>query len=420
VEFDEETYPRQTICPKYEKSRDRGPEHFCNLRARKDYFPAQYVAPGLPAKFPAIPFAERLTKDGGIVFVGDSIGHHPFAEFICQIEAQGNSSNNHTYNIQFQGGRQAAIPDIVYDKYELRNKRLSYKDFPGLMKMDWVDEVIRTKPKYVVFATAAWWNPMDWFRRGEWCYYENWESISLEEVLGIYIEVMENVILPTMTSFVEDHGIVPIWMDQPPAGRIDLQTGIQGNNNWKGYYYLFYRYNQIGRDIMARAGGLILPLWDATVPRWQDHRFTDNERGFDDQLHWCEGVSYNNVPTVWLNMLAQVIYGDSLNDNSARRSIRQSPVVQFSTPRNQTVIAVGHQERPAFNNRRRHLHGEPTKTIPFVPRSKSHSSSCPCSEASTDPVKCWANTRCFWDEKAEVCVDRFRPQDQQRDDGNAS
>jgi hypothetical protein len=424
VEFDEETYPRQTICPKCGKSSN----YFCNLRGRKDYVPAQYVAPGLPAKFQAIPFAERLTQDGGIAFVGDSLAHQPYAEFICQIEAQQTSSNNITtmmskYNIQFYEGKQAAIPDSVYDRYELRNNNnFSIERFLKIIKMDWVDDVIRTKPKYVVFVTAAWWNPNTWYRRGEWCDYGNWESISLEEVLGIYTEVMENVILPTMTSLVEDHGIIPIWMDMPPAGRIDLQTGIQSVNAWKGYYYLFYRYNQIGRDIMARAGGLILPLWDATVPRWQDHRFVDNVVGFDDQLHWCHGVGHNNVPTVWLNMLARIIYGDSLKDNSAQRSLRQSPVIQFLTPGNQTTFAVGHPERRASKNRLLHLNEEPTNTMPFVPHSKSHGSSCLCSEApeaSTNPIKCWANTRCSWDTKAEICIDRFRPQDQQRDNGSA-
>jgi hypothetical protein len=373
----------------------------CKLRARDGYHPAQYVAQGLPETFPAKRFAERLRQDGGISMVGDSIMLHLHNEFKCQMEYQGLPTDRvEAYGIDYVQQFYTFLPDDVYDRFELRHPGIRlHHELAKAMSLDWVDKVIEKKKKYVLWTTAAWWNPTYFYHRGPWSEYKNWTDVSIEELLGIYRTTLEQTILPVMKSLVDDHGIIPIFMDMPPAGRINLSDGTHGSTNWKGYYYIYAKYNEVGRDVMARAGGLVLPLWDATMPRWQDHRFTDSTTGYDDQLHWCEGASPNNsLPTVWLKMLLKILYGDSfMNDDNVTVNSQSN----FITDRVPQWAIAAQSKTSQFIFSSGHVLDDMTISL----LSKSHLKSPNCSEADNE-VQCSSNILCMRDE-SNLCIERF-------------
>ena len=253
----------------------------------------------------------------------------------------------------------------------------------------WVDRIIELKPKYLVYNSGAWWN--DWFVRvrGEWCNYEEWENPTREYMVRVYTEVMEQTILPLFTSLLEDHGIIPVWMDTPPAGIVDLETGELAEQTWAHQYKMFPRFNEIGREIVTTAGGLVLPLWDVTIPRWQDHVFSEHDNN-DDQLHFCTHIE-NAIPAVWARLLEQVLYGDRVDSDEAIQSARLSEPVDILTPGNATTVSNEKSSQ--------------AESGPIVLLSKSHLSSCQCSLAD-DYKRCRANIRCSWDDETGVCLER--------------
>ena len=400
VAFDDENYPAESICPKFKAASYI--KSICNLRGRDGYHPARYVAQGLPKTFPARRFAERLKQDGGIALVGDSIMRQMKSEFICQLEYDGAPTQDMYDGVYYYQKFFTFLPDNVYDRFELRNThnlpehdKLAYQ-----MKLDWVDNVIEKKPKYLLFLTAAWWNPTVFYHRGSWNDYKNWTVASLEDVLGIYRTTMEQTILPLMKSLVDDHGIIPIWMDMPPAGRINLSVGTHDNTKWKGYYYVFAKYNEVGRDVMARAGGLVLPLWDATMPRWQDHKGTEaGFSGYDDQLHWCEGTSPNDsLPALWWKMLSTILYGDSLMDDNYNTTVNSNYTTETIS---QSANAVQSKTSQSIFSSGRAL-----DDTTISPISKSHLNPPNCSEAADNQLQCSSNILCMRDEN-DCCVERF-------------
>ena len=232
--------------------------------------------------------------------------------------------------------------------------------------------------------------------RGEWCDYENWREPTYEEVIGIYTEVMEQTVYPILKSLVDDNGVIPIWQDVSPGGKINMTTGENFElKSYTPYYKLFPRMNEIGRRITIQAGGMVLPIWDLTMPRWQDHQFFDNTEFADgDELHWCAYHGPQSIPAVWTRLLSQVLFGDMLSVSnetytatSRRRALRESQPQSNSLRKNKTSTT------PAF-----------PEDGQFVSLVASHQTDCPCSTANG--IKhCLANIVCVWDETSG-CTER--------------
>jgi hypothetical protein len=160
VEFNSQTLPSSTICPKASSISYR----FCNLTKREDYIPAKYVAHGLP-EWSAKRFIESMNKDdgnGGIAFVGDSLMFQLKNELDCLLEAEEQHS---TKALQFYQAVMATFPESVHEQIEVRKHSDVTKK--SAFRLNWVDQVIAAKVKYVIHSTGAWWNPHHLWKRGE-------------------------------------------------------------------------------------------------------------------------------------------------------------------------------------------------------------------------------------------------------------
>jgi hypothetical protein len=266
-------------------------------------------------------------------------------------------------------------------------------------------------------------------------------------MLTIFAETMKQTLLPIFTMLVEHHNIIPIWLDIPPAGKMNLTTGenievnltaeVRGGENFaaesvdpnffSGYYKVLPRLNDIGRQMMVDAGGLVLPIWDVSFPRWNDHRFGDNPYAYD-QLHWCAQRQLS-VPAVWVQLLAQVLYGND-DETSQRISINNinngteaaQPLLRSlqggAAVQQQDVNNEQHQSSTATTNirHRRLLAAEqenrPKLVSPSIDGAPVHhrfssSNQSPC-ECATAKVmnRCRANLRCSWNNETEACSER--------------
>uniref|UniRef100_A0A7S3P504 Uncharacterized protein n=1 Tax=Amphora coffeiformis TaxID=265554 RepID=A0A7S3P504_9STRA len=379
-----ENFPNRSICPELTSWYNR----FCSLETREGYTPAQYVAKGLP-EFSAKTFVKNLQVHGGIGFVGDSLMLQLFQELKCQLEAEGlRFPNSLKYFERFM----PPFPDSIMDQFEVGRPLKVVENFPDrVWSLSWVDEAVEQNLKYIVYTTGAWWNPLNFHRRGEWCDYGNWRTVTREELLRIYFVTMEETLLPLLTSLVQDHGIIPIWMDQPPAGKIDQVTGeIFERSKYTSYYEIFPKFNEVGRETFLKAGGLVLPIWDATFPRWQDHLFGEK----NDHLHWCTQYGRDSVPAVWARLLSSVLFGDGTEKG-------------MQLPGNPQVLEDHVPLKPDIAST-----GKPNSTFEGYIKndrlSSSHRTSCHCSNATAGP-RCRANIICVWDKESEVCSERTYP-----------
>jgi hypothetical protein len=386
LEYNQENVPMDSICPHQMKQLNR----FCNLTAREDYEPARYVANGLP-EWSAKQFKEYMAEDNGsIAFVGDSLMLQFNHELRCLLE----SENVHVSKLYYHQAFMANPPESVHEQWEVR--AFNDKKYRIAFGLGWVDAVIRNEVKYVVYNTGAWWN-LHFRERGDWCNYSDWRVSTQEEVMSIYQESMEQTMLPIFKSLVENHGVIPIWSDVPPGGLINLTTGENyGMNGWADKYKMFPRFNEIGRSMMVRAGGWVLPHWDVSFPRSMDHRLHDNPAA-NDQLHWC-ALYRNSVPGVWVQLLSQVLFGNdeikytnsSNNDNTVSSSLQS---IQEET-RRAAMEEPGGQD---FNS---------SSSVPFVRLSRSNESPCECADAKSQR-QCITNIRCLWSAESEACSERL-------------
>jgi hypothetical protein len=380
LEYNQENVPSETICPHQTKQLNR----FCNFTARDGYEPARYIANGLP-EWSAKRFKESMDKNNAsIAFVGDSLMLQFNHELRCLLE----SENVHISKLYYHQAFMANPPESVHEQWEVRafNDNI-YRNAFGL---GWVDSVVKNKVKYIVYNTGAWWN-LHFRERGSWCNYSDWRVSTQEEVVSIYEEAMEQTMLPIFKSLVENHGVIPIWSDVPPGGLINLTTGENyGMNGWADKYKMFPRFNEIGRSMMARAGGWVLPHWDISFPRSMDHRFHDNPAA-NDQLHWC-ALYHNSVPAVWVQLLSQVLFG-----NDEIKYTNSSGSNSNDKPKSSSLQSIQAENSPAFHAF--------NSTSSFVPLSRSNQSPCKCAN-SKDRRQCITNIRCSWSNESEACLEQ--------------
>jgi hypothetical protein len=390
VEFNEHNTPSKSICP-----RESIVDPFCNLTAREGYQPARYTANGLP-EWSAKRFKEAMIEDGGrIAFVGDSLMYQLYSELLCLAEAE-----NETLrfwgpgSVYFQEALLVTLPEPVHEQFQ-NIKPTDRKPF----SMEWVDKVIEKEIKYLVFNTGAWWDPSTFVRRSKWCEHGKFGTATQEELISIYIEAMEQTLLPIFTNLVQNHGIIPIWIDVHPGGKLDLTTGENVMmNDWAKFYRLAPRLNEVGRTMMVQAGGWVLPTWDSSFPRSMDHLFTEGKNPqVDDQLHWCARY-HNSVPAVWVQLLAQVLYGNDeikyTNNISSSSSNRPSSSLQ----------RIKEENRRAFVQ---DSSNSVTSTKPFVRFTQTNEEST-CGECaqSTNVHHCRASIRCSWSDESASCSER--------------
>jgi hypothetical protein len=399
VEYNQENVPSESICPEMTKSANR----FCNFTARPDYKPATYVANGWPKKWSAHRFKEAMSKHGDrIGFVGDSLMLQLKHELECLASADG----VFIPNLNFYQVFMASLPDSIHERFEVRGS--IFDDLRNqTFGLEWVHQAIKDKVTYVVYNTGAWWNPKTFWVRGNWCDYNDWRQSTQEELLHIYMETMEQTMLPIFTSLVRDHGIIPIWMDTAPGGKMNLTTGENYDLNQHAHYYtLFPRFNEVGRSMMVRAGGLILPTWDVSFPRSMDHMFADNPKE-NDQLHWC-AQQRRSVPAVWAQLLSQVLYGndddEEINTTATNNSTESYNEYKklFQHGRGDMDEVTSRRRAQAFNVRggRSSQQGDSqgsstSNEYVAVPLSRSIESPCDCGRAK-DKIQCRANIRCSW------------------------
>jgi hypothetical protein len=323
-------------------------------------------------------------NNASIAFVGDSLMLQFNHELRCLLE----SENVHLSKMYYHQVFMANPPESVHEQWEVRS--FSDNIYRNAFGLEWVDSVIKNKVKYIVYNTGAWWN-LHFRERGSWCNYRDWRVSTQEEVVSIYKKAMEQTMLPIFKSLVENHGVIPIWSDVPPGGLINLTTGENyGMNSWTDTYKMFPRFNEIGRSMMARAGGWVLPHWDVSFPRSMDHRFHDNPAA-NDQLHWC-ALYHNSVPAVWVQLLSQVLFGnDEIKSTNSSGSNSNNKPQSSSLQSNQT------ENSPAFHDF--------NSTSSFVPLSRSNQSPCQCAD-SKGRRQCITNIRCSWSNESEACLER--------------
>jgi hypothetical protein len=411
--------PSESICPETTRTFNR----FCNYTTRPaDYFPAKYVANGLP-RWSAQHFKAAMTKHGDkIGFVGDSLMYQLISEFRCLAQAE----NVYLPNLNYYQVFMSSLPESIHEHFQMRGRECGDLR-TNAFSLNWVHRAISDKVTYVVYNTGAWWNSRTFLARGNWCDYNHWRQATLEETLRIYTEVWEQTLLPIFTSLVRDHGIIPIWLDTTPAGKINLTTGENHDDNrWVFYYPLFPRFNEIGRRMMVQAGGLVLPTWDASFPRSMDHLF--NHLGGDDQLHWC-AQHHRSVISVWAQLLSQVLYGNEEEEIKATNNTESNTEHKQRGLRSLLPLQQGHEDLAEETRRRaqdlevlshsslqdifsfdsqnpprsRVLVGEnPVTSSEYVavPLSRSITSSCECGRAK-DKFQCIANIRCSWRNSTE-------------------
>lgn len=234
-------------------------------------------------------------------------------------------------------------------------------------------------------------------------------------MLTIYAESMKETLLPIFRMLVEQHDMIPIWLDVPPGGIVNLTTGEQyDHNKWSGYFKILPRYNEIGRQMMVDAGGLVVPHWDVTFPRWNDH-VLGKPGDHQDQLHWCFHRRLS-VPAVWLQLLAQVLYGNDNEETQAINSSSSSTEASVDQPVLRSLQGgaadVNEQQPSATRLGRRMLVAatnpvsvSSSSIVPVQRLSSSNQSPCECANAK-DMNHCRANIRCSWNAESGVCLER--------------
>ena len=222
------------------------------------------------------------------------------------------------------------------------------------------------------------------------------------------------------------------------------------------YYWKIFPYlNEIARQTVIEAGGLVLPIWDASIPRWNEHKY--GHTSGDDLLHWCHISGMESVPAVWLRLLSHVLFGNETETGVAShngfpdRSLEVASRGEAETGlASAKVFSNGDTETDvdsdisfsdwAFevpfirdnkrlrNRQHRHLrnrhqpnrHRKRLRTRRrrnrrrerllaqsnslFSPLSRSAASPCNCNQA-LEPVQCRANIRCHWDSESLKCLE---------------
>jgi GDSL/SGNH-like Acyl-Esterase family found in Pmr5 and Cas1p len=405
VEFNQDNVPSKSICPKTTKFENK----FCNFTARQGWQPAQYVASSLP-EWSAKRFQEALTKDGdSIAFVGDSLMLQNYHELQCLAEAEQVDIDN---NLKFYRVTLATIPESIQEQWEVR--AFNHEKLKLAFSLEWIDQAIADKVKYIVYNTGAWWNPNNYRERAEWCNYTKWRKATQEELISIFTEAMYKTMLPIFTFLVQNHGVIPVWRDSPPAGNINLTTGEHFHvNAWADNYQILHRFNEIGRQMMVAAGGLVLPIWDASYPRYMDHKSPTR-----DQLHWCAQY-HNSVPAVWVQLLSQVLFGNHIEIKAANsstttitstnetksslRSLQQQGIQEENRRTAMEQRVPGRDFKEALAQGHRSLLGQ--HPSPIMRFSRSNQSPCGCAGAKVDK-HCQANIRCSWSTESATCSER--------------
>lgn len=330
----------------------------------------KYVADGL-RPFNATQFTDFFIGKGPLVFVGDSLSGQTRIALQCMLEAGGAQPLPKMISV-FVRPMVAPLPERM-EQIEIR--RVKKENFD----ISWVDFAIEANASYVVLNFGAWYSSGIMYGREDWCNYSNWKALSFEDVLIIYEESFRLVLLPQLIRL-KAHGIIPIWRDTAPGGIYDEQIGDIKDNIHSDAWKIHPVYNRVGRKITQQAGGLLLPIFDLSIARSDDHVRMDATYTEDDQLHWCANNSPYSVPHVWIQLLQAVLFDE------------HSEGVEMHNQSGQKLLG----EDESFGDN--HTYAGSRFTYP-----KSGGSYCPCSSGETY-YHCIANIRCEWVADKSTCI----------------
>ena len=100
-------------------------------------------------------------------------------------------------------------------------------------------------------------------------------------------------LMQSVRSLIFDN-ITVIWRDTSPAGICEQKDHYLDHS-------LFIEYNDIARKALAEEGVLMLDIWNATLPYWDQHL---EKKG--DQLHYCL-LQFESAQNIWIEKLMNLI-----------------------------------------------------------------------------------------------------------------
>jgi hypothetical protein len=374
------------ICPRFAGDGPAKRKYICDytLPHRANETCKEYTTTGLNQQqlLNGKPWTKVLQEEiGPVVFVGDSLSQQQHHSMMCLLEYQNviyDETQPPSRWIKTLLGAELAVPDMVHVRIDTPNEEYAQQQFFGA----WKEQVLASNASYVVYNTGAWWNPHFVRWKLEWCDYQHWPELSLEELTDFYELTLRRSLLPMLQELWHVHGIRTVWRDLSPGGGL-IQSDFP-------YHTLFPLFNDIGRDVVSEAGGYILPIWYVSLLRQEDHIREDSLSSVKDYVHWCSYHSPNTVPAVWNHLLFHVLQNNHVRTSSAPEKKVQRHPNKLSSQRNQErIVFLTSRLEQSYLQHQTVVSGGANKT-------------CSCRDAISY-VQCTANRRCTW--KSVACND---------------
>jgi hypothetical protein len=145
-------------------------------------------------------------------------------------------------------------------------------------------KMVNSARKYVVLNVGAWWGHVQ-HRHGE-------GAVDLQEAYRLHFAAHSDLMIH-IRSLIQDHNVTVVWRDTSPAG-------ICGEHDKNLDHGQFSSFNYIARKALLKEGVLMLDIWNATLPYWDQHL------GGRDQLHYCT-CQVESAQNVWILSLIELI-----------------------------------------------------------------------------------------------------------------
>lgn len=233
-------------------------------------------------------FNQRLQAiDAGFTMVGDSLAGTSNMQYVC-LEEFANATKEKEESRFFGLTQLNPFLGKLHEKYTAVNMPFEEAEWTSWTSHNWVEAIKMSNftKKFIVINTGVWFSHVR-------------EKINEKGSMDIVLQAYKlhfhknSDLMQSVRSLIFDN-ITVIWRDTSPAGICEHKDHYLDHS-------LFIEYNDIARKALAEEGVLMLDIWNATLPYWDQHL---EKKG--DQLHYCL-LQFESAQNIWIEKLMNLI-----------------------------------------------------------------------------------------------------------------
>jgi hypothetical protein len=222
-------------------------------------------------------------KDAAVMFAGDSLTGTMVMQIKCLENFAKIRANETSVTTTFSSTLLAHLHKNYTAEGIPRNSVTTASWYEGTKAANFTR-------KFVVINVGAWWGHVK-HRQGD----KGAVNRQAEHAYRVHFSAHSDLMIH-IRSLIQDHNVTVIWRDTSPAG-------ICGEHDKYLDHGQFSAFNDIARKALLKEGVLMLDIWNATLPYWDQHI------GGGDQLHYCV-YQVESAQNVWIKALIELISND--------------------------------------------------------------------------------------------------------------